>query len=76
MRILAPPSKIPKLRIPLMELMLKYGSSKMVSCSTGRRPVHVKLGRPFQNLAKYTSMKAAWWSRKLFVPLQNPIKVQ
>ena len=27
-----------------MELMLKYGSSKMVSCSTGRKPVHVKLG--------------------------------
>ena len=44
MRILVPLSKIPKYRIPLMELMLKYGSSKMVSCSTGRKPVHVKLG--------------------------------
>ena len=44
MRILVPLSKIPKYRIPLMELMLKYGRSKMVSCSTGRKPVHVKLG--------------------------------
>ena len=44
MRILVPLSKIPKYRSPLMELMLKIGSSKMISCRTGRKPVHWKLG--------------------------------
>ena len=44
MRIFVPFSKIPKYRIPLMELMLNYGSSKMVPCSTGRKPVHLNLG--------------------------------